>query len=138
MARTARKRVTALIVDDDRDTRELYTQYLSRSGVNTVEAEDGVHGLAKANSIVPDVIATDLILPRMSGIELCRSLQGAEPTRKIPVIVVTGSVKESEVAAAKQAGCVSVLIKPCLPETLLTEIHRVLALPQFARDRATS
>ena len=132
MASANRKRVTALIVDDDRDTRELYTQYLSRSGVNTVEAEDGVHGLAKATSIVPDVITTDLLLPRMTGAELCRSLKGAERTRQIPVIVVTGSVRESEVEAAKQAGCVSVLIKPCLPETLLTEIRRVLALSQFA------
>lgn len=128
MASTTRKRVTALIIDDDRDTRELYTQYLSRSGVNTVEAEDGVHGLAKATSIVPDVITTDLILPRMGGAELCRSLKSAERTRGIPVIVVTGLVKESEVEAAKQAGCISVLIKPCLPDDLLAEIRRVLAL----------
>ena len=138
MASANRKRVTALIVDDDRDTRELYTQYLSRSGVNTVEAEDGMHGLAKATSIVPDVITTDLILPRMSGTELCRSLKGAERTRQIPVIVVTDSVKESEVEAAKRAGCISVLIKPCSPDVLLTEIRRVLGLPQFARDRAAS
>ena len=138
MASTSRKRVTALIVDDDRDTRELYTQYLSRSGVNTVEAEDGFHGLAKATSIVPDVITTDLILPRMNGAELCRSLKGAERTRLIPVIVVTGSVKESELKAAKQAGCISVLTKPCLPDVLLAEIRRVLALPQFARNRASS
>ena len=128
MASSKRKRVTALIVDDDRDTRDLYTQYLSRSGVNTVEAEDGLHGLAKATTIVPDVIATDLILPRMSGAELCRSLKSAERTRQIPVIVVTGSVKESEVEAAKQAGCISVLTKPCLPDVLLAEIRRVLAL----------
>lgn len=128
MASTTRKRVTALIIDDDRDTRELYTQYLSRSGVNTVEAEDGVHGLAKATSIVPDVITTDLSLPRMGGAELCRSLKSAERTRRIPVIVVTGLVKESEVEAAKQAGCISVLIKPCLPDDLLAEIRRVLAL----------
>ena len=59
MASANRKRITALIVDDDRDTRELYAQYLSRSGLNTVEAEDGVRGLEKAASIVPDVVTTD-------------------------------------------------------------------------------
>jgi two-component system, cell cycle response regulator DivK len=90
------KRVTALIVDDDRDTRELYTQYLSHSGVNTVEAGDGMHGLAQATSIMPDVITIDLLLPRMSGAELCRSLKNAERTRQIPVIVVTGSATKAK------------------------------------------
>lgn len=137
MASTNRRRVTALIVDEDRDTRELYALYLSRSGVNTVEAEDGLHGLAKAASIVPDVITTDLVLPRMDGTELCRSLKSAERTRQIPIIVVTGSVKASEVDAAKQAGCISVLTKPCPPDVLLAEIRRVLALPQFAQASVT-
>ena len=136
MASITRKRVTALIIDHDADTRELYTQYLSRSGVNTVEAQDGMRGFAKATSIVPDVIATDLMLPGMNGAELCRSLKGAERTRQIPVILVTGSGRESEVDEAKRAGCISVLTKPCLPDELLTEIRRVLALPQFATDRA--
>ena len=49
----ARKRVTALIVDDHRDTRKLYTDYLSKKGVDTVEAEDGMRGLAKAHSMDP-------------------------------------------------------------------------------------
>jgi CheY-like chemotaxis protein len=61
-----------------------------------------------------------------------------ERTRQIPVILVTGSVKESEVEAARTAGCILVLTKPCPPDVLLTEIRRVLALPQFARDRASS
>ena len=91
-----------------------------------------------SNLVVPDVITTDLILSRMSGAELCRSLKGGVRTRHIPVIVVTGSAEESEVEAAKKAGCVSVLIKPCEPETLLEEIRRVLTQPQFAPDRAAS
>jgi len=119
---------TALIVDDDRDARELYTYYLAAEGLNTVEAEDGMHGLAKATSFVPDVITTDLRLPRMDGVQLCRSLKQQERTRDIPVIAVTRSVTAGEIAAAKQAGCISVLLKPCLPETLLDEIRRVLAL----------
>jgi CheY-like chemotaxis protein len=122
------KRVTALIVDDDRDTREMYTLYLSAEGVNTVDAEGGFHALAKATTIVPDVIATDLRLPRMDGVHLCRSLKQQERTREIPVIAVTGSTTSGEVEAARRAGCVSVLLKPCLPETLLDEIRRVLAL----------
>ena len=128
MANARKKRVTALIVEDDRDTREMYSFYLSARGMNTVEAEDGVHGLAKASTIVPDVISMDLTLPRMNGIDMCRSLKQQDRTRQIPVIALTGSVSERDVAAAKTAGCVSVLVKPCLPEVLLAEIQRVLSI----------
>lgn len=123
------KRPTALIVEDDRHTREGYSHYLSICGVNTVEAEDGLHGLARATSILPDVISTDLSLPRMNGIELCRSLKQEERTRHIPVIVLTGSTSENEVEAARKAGCILVLMKPCAPSKLLEEILRVLDLP---------
>jgi CheY-like chemotaxis protein len=123
------QRPTALIVEDDRPTREGISLYLSTFGVNTVEAEDGLHGLATATSIVPDIIATDLSLPRMNGIEFCRTLKQQQQTRDIPVIMLTGSIRQSEVEAAKKAGCISVLIKPCPPAKLLEEIRRILALP---------
>lgn len=139
MATPNHKRVTALIVDDDRTTREMYTHYLSRSGVNTVEAEDGVHGLAKATSIVPDVISTDLSFPHtLEGVQFCRSLKQLDLTRQIPVIALIGSGTDNDVEAAKKAGCISVLTKPCLPETLLAEIRRVLALPQFTDNKRAS
>jgi two-component system, cell cycle response regulator DivK len=119
-------RPTALIVDDDRDTREMYAYYLSAEGINTVEAEDGMHGLAKATATLPDIIATDLRLPRMDGVQLCRSLKQQERTQNIPIIAVTGG-SPGDIAAAQQAGCISVLLKPCLPETFLAEIKRILA-----------
>jgi len=136
----ARKRVTALIVDDHRDTRKLYTDYLSKKGVDTVEAEDGMRGLAKAHSMVPDVIATDIRLPFMTGVELCHSLKQQDTTRDIPIIAVTGCASYGEIDAALSAGCVSVLLKPCLPEELFAEIQRVLKANRSvhcvaARDR---
>jgi CheY-like chemotaxis protein len=122
------RRPTALIVEDDRPTREGLSLYLATFGVNTIEAEDGLHGLAQATSIVPDIITTDLSLPRMNGIEFCRSLKQQEETRHIPVIVLTGSTRETEVEAARKAGCISVLRKPCPPAKLLAEIRRILDL----------
>ena len=119
------KRLTALVVDGNRDTREMYTHYLSSRGLNTVEAEDGVHALAKAKSIQPDVISTNSSLPRLNGMDLCRTLQQQEQTRTIPVIVLGDG--DGEFEAARQAGCVSVLPKPCSPDDLLEEIRRVLA-----------
>ena len=122
----------ALVVDDDRETREMYISFLSAAGVNTVDAQDGVHGLAKAAAFMPDVITTDLRLPRMDGVTLCRSLKERDYTQRIPVIAVTGSASAEEIDAARRAGCVSVLLKPCSPETLLGEISRVLAMPHPA------
>lgn len=129
------KRVTALIVDDDRDTREMYTYFLAGQGVKTIEAEDGAHALAKASSILPDIISTDLTLPHMNGVELCRSLKQHERTRLIPVIALTGRVSKDDAEEAKKAGCISVLTKPCPPETLHLEIRRVLALRRPAKRR---
>src|SRR5436190_11314707 len=123
-----RRQPTALIVDDDRDTREMYCCFLSAVGVNTVEAEDGMHGLAKALTILPDIVTTNLRLPRLTGLQLCRLLKQQTRTRAIPVIALSDSGTRDEVQAARNAGCVSVLAKPCLPEILLGEIKRVLAL----------
>lgn len=124
-------KVTALVVDDDREVRERFTQHLSSAGINTVEAEDGVHGLWKAKSLLPDVIATDLRLREMTGLQLCHSLREHEETREIPVIGFSSSASDAEIEAAKASGCISVLLKPCTPDTLLAEIRRVLDLPQF-------
>jgi len=66
----------------------------------------------------------------MNGVQFWRSLKQQQRTQQIPVIAMTGSASESEVEAAKNAGCVSVLTEPCSPEALLAEIRRVLALPQ--------
>ena len=124
------KRPTALIVDHDSVTREMLADYLSRSGVNTVEAEDGLHGWAKAISMTPDVIAVDLGLRGMNGAQLCQSLKKQEGTRQIPVIGLSRSGSGSQVDAAKEAGCISVLTKPVSPDILLQEIRRILDLPQ--------
>jgi len=128
MAPKVRRRPTALIVHD-RDTREMYSSFLSSVGVNAIEAEDGLNGLAKALTILPDIVTVDLRLPRLTGLQLCRLLKQQTRTHAIPVIALSDSAEQGEMQAARTAGCVSVLIKPCLPQILLGEIKRVLVLP---------
>ena len=115
-----------LIVDDDRDTRELYALHLSYNGIGVAEAEAGEHAVEMAKTCIPDVITTALGLGDFTDTILCQTLKTYDTTKGIPVIAVTGRGMPHEVAAALAAGCVSVLVKPCLPETLLTEILRVL------------
>lgn len=123
-------RPMALVVEDHADTGEMYALHLSRQGIGVVQANAGAEALAKARVFRPDVITTDLGLKDFSGATLCQRLKDDEATRGIPVIVVTGHARPKDVRSALASGCVSVLIKPCLPETLLSEVRRVLDLSQ--------
>jgi CheY-like chemotaxis protein len=122
-------RALALIVDDDEEEREAYARSLILNGINTAEAEDGLHGIAKAASLLPDVIAADLRTPGEDVLDMCYRLKRQETTKHIPIIGVTENGTLREIDQALRAGCVSVLVKPCLPNVLLAEARRVLALP---------
>jgi CheY-like chemotaxis protein len=123
------RRPLALIVDQDADTREMYALHLSAQGILVVEAPDGVQAVAHARSLRPDVITTDLTLLDCTGVSLCAQLKKDEITKDIPVIAVTGRAMPDEAAYALASGCVAVLVKPCLPAELLSEIKRVLRVP---------
>jgi two-component system cell cycle response regulator DivK len=125
----AAPRPLALIVDHDADTREMYVMQLQAEGFAAEEAQNAAQALAKAVAIRPDVVTTDLG-PSLDGISLCRELRSHQVTRTIPVIVVTGRGLRDDVQEALDSGCVSVLVKPCLPNELLAEIRRVLHLPR--------
>jgi CheY-like chemotaxis protein len=127
----------ALLVDGDRDTRTLYSEYLLRLSVcNSDEAADGREALAKAITGHPDVVVTETRLPGMNGFDLCRLLREDASTRTIPIVFVTGYAFEADVKRAAAAGADAVLVKPCLPEQLAGEICRLLRESDELRERA--
>ena len=111
-----------LLVEDDRDTREMYSEYLSYSGLRVAEAPSGKSALECVREQTPDVVVTDLAMPGMDGLELSRRLRAAEPTRDVPIIAVTGN----PTVRAHEAGCDIMLEKPCTPDQLLQVIEDVL------------
>ncbi len=113
------------MVDDHADTRELYLQVLELSGYTTHGASDGFEAWEKANAILPDVIVTDVGLPKMDGIELCDRLKANAATAPIPIIALTGFAEATIAERARSLGIVKVLVKPCSPEMLLAEINAV-------------
>jgi DNA-binding response OmpR family regulator len=115
-----------LIVDDAQDTREVYAMFLRDEGFQVAVAEDGVTGLAFAQQHRFDVIILDLIMPRMDGFEVTRRLRADDRTRGVPIIIFSGFEKETDMADAIMAGADLCCAKPCLPETLLGEINRLL------------
>lgn len=120
------KKPLVLVVDDFADNREMYSEYLSFSGYDVIEARNGREALDQAQQRLPDIIIMDLSLPVMDGWEATRRLKADERTRKIPVVALTGHALAGHSKGAKEAGCDSFLAKPCLPDQLVAEIKRML------------
>ncbi len=124
--RTKVERRRILLVDDYRDAREMYSEYLQFLGFDVVEASNGVEALQRAVDDHPDVILMDLSLPVMDGWEATRRLKADKRTAAIPVVALTGHALAGISEGAKKAGCDAFVTKPCLPEDLVKEITQVL------------
>lgn len=123
-----------LVVDDDLDTRELYGLILETVGYRVDAASRVAEVSAAIARALPDVVLTDWLLPDGTGLDVCQRLQDSAATRHVPLIAATGlGLSESQVADARQRGCVAVLVKPIEPDAILEAIR--LALVNATRDR---
>ena len=123
-----------LVVEDYHDAREMYAAYLSFSGYRVAEATNGLEAIEKTMELMPDIILMDLALPRMDGWEATRRLKMDERTRHIPIVALTGHALAGHAEGARQAGCDAFVTKPCLPDALVAEIERMLALRPHAEN----
>ena len=121
-----------LVVDDVEHGREIFAEYMEFRGFRVATAADGLEALEKAFDLRPDIILMDLSLPVLDGWEATRRLKQDDRTRDIPVIALTAHALASAHEKAIEAGCNSVVTKPCLPRDLETEVRRQLAarIPQ--------
>ncbi len=119
-------RTLVLVVDDFADARDMYRMYLEYSGFRVAEAANGYEALERAFELSPDIILMDLSMPDMDGWEASRHLKNDERTRRIPIVALTGHALAGESEGAKKAGCDGFLAKPCLPESLVAEIEKLL------------
>ena len=113
-----------LLVDDYQDALEALSLYLVSVGFHVQTACDGLIGLDLALVFRPDVIVLDLQMPGLSGLELAAALKRKPETIGIPLIAVSGRSRVTE-SADMRAAFASVMSKPCEPEALIAEIHRV-------------
>jgi CheY-like chemotaxis protein len=113
---------TVLIVEDHEDSRQMYAEYL-RVQFNVVEAGDGVGALQLMQQQPPDVVVTDLALPKMDGFELVERMRADERLRRVPVIALSGFSGIEYETRARQAGSNVVLRKPCLPDELAKAVE---------------
>ena len=124
---------TILIVDDRSTNRELLVTLLGYAGHHLLEAADGEAGLAIARAERPDLIITDIVMPKMDGYEFAHQVRADPVIRKTQIIFHTSSYIVEETRQLAEACGVSVVIsKPIEPEHFLDQIHTALATPAIA------
>ena len=119
--------MTVLTVDDSRTMREMLRLALADTGFGVVQAEDGVHGLEVLASETPDVIVTDINMPRMDGFGFIEEVRSDPSHRGIPILVLTTESDAEKKNRARMAGATGWIVKPFNPVKLVDAIRRVAA-----------
>jgi len=117
---------TVLVVDDIPQNAELMQAYLEALNCTTHIAVDGLDALDKVAKLKPDLILLDIMMPRMSGFEVCRRLKAAPETRDIPIIMVTALNELGDIERGVEAGTDDFLTKPINKLELLTRVKSLL------------
>ena len=117
-----------LIIDDDRGTLTMLEMILSRHGYQTFSAEDGVAGLELIGKIKPDAVICDMLIPRMPGLELCKTIKQDPHLKEIKLILMTGVYKGAAFQAeAKKSGADHYMEKPVDTNGLLDRLDELLS-----------
>ena len=117
-----------LIADDNAANRELLEAYLATMDCETEMAVDGQDTLDKVSSFEPDLILLDVMMPKLSGFEVCQQLKGKPETARIMVLMVTALNELGDIERAVQAGTDDFLSKPINKIELLKRIENMLRL----------
>jgi two-component system alkaline phosphatase synthesis response regulator PhoP/two-component system response regulator VicR len=116
-----------LLVEDDRFLRRACEKSLKQLGFNVLTAVDGEEGLAKIRTELPDLVLLDLLMPKLTGIEVLRAMKSEEATRALPVIVLTNSSKEQDIQEIMALGAAGYQVKADLSlEELGATVKRLL------------
>ena len=117
-----------LVVDDDQQNLELVQAYLEDIECETVAAHDGIEALERVAKDKPDLILLDVMMPKMSGFEVCRRLKLDSATANIPVIMVTALNEFGDIERGIDSGTDDFVSKPINKLELLTRIRTMLKL----------
>jgi CheY-like chemotaxis protein len=129
MARSERKTTSrVLIVDDNQQNCELLDAYLSEQGYQVEMAYDGQQALEMVAKSQPDVILLDIMMPKMSGYEVCQRLKTDASTRNISIVMVTALAEMGDIEKAVNAGANDFLTKPVNKLELTTRVKTLLEL----------
>ena len=118
---------TVLTVDDSRTMRDMLMLALKDAGYRVVQAEDGVHGLEVLQAESPDIVITDINMPRMDGFGFIEGMRADPNHRTTPVLVLTTESDAEKKARVRAAGATGWIVKPFDPAKLVDAVRRVAA-----------
>jgi two-component system chemotaxis response regulator CheY len=118
---------TVLTVDDSRTMRQMLRAALVDAGFNVLQADDGLAGLEVLEIEQPDVIITDINMPRLDGFGFIEGVRSGSRHRAVPILVLTTESDAAKKEKARSAGATGWIIKPFDPEKLVSAIRRVTA-----------
>lgn len=124
-----------LIADDNQQNCELLDAYLADEDYQIAMAHDGQQTLDRVADWHPDLILLDIMMPKLSGYEVCQRLKKSEATAKIPILMVTALNETGDIEKAVAAGCDDFLTKPVNHLELKTRVRSLLRVRHLTSER---
>lgn len=123
-----------LIVEDEEDLRDILIYILERDNFQAIGVETGEQGFEQAVALKPDLLILDLMLPGISGLDVCRKMRQGDDTGKIPIIMVSAMGEEADIVRGLELGADDYIPKPFSPRILLARVHSVLRRTLLPED----
>ena len=121
---------TALVIEDYRSERLLVKRQLHRLAFHVLEAPDGRTAMRRLGEARLDLVCLDLMLPDMSGLQICEFIRSSSIHRDVPILVLSARALPEDRAQAEQAGASGYMIKPFDWSDFNAEVRQLLALPR--------
>ena len=121
-----------LIAEDERDIRDLIAFTLQFAGYTVITANNGEEAVELTQREIPDLVLTDVRMPKMTGYEACKLIKANPSTRHIPVVFLSAKGQEAEVQTGLDAGGDEYLLKPFAPDQLTRKVAEILGRPKAA------
>src|ERR1700687_86323 len=115
-----------LLIEDDRDIVELVRYNLEREGFQVAAANDGATGLVQVRKTPPDMLLLDLMLPKLSGLEICRDIRRDQTLNRLPILMLTARGEEADRVVGLEMGADDYVTKPFSPRELVARVKALL------------
>lgn len=128
--------ITILIADDEPNQLELMDYNLRNAGFSIIKASNGLDALELIENNTPDLIILDWMMPKMSGIDVCRTLRSRSETKLLPIIILSARSEHSDKSLGLDTGADDYISKPFSPKELLSRVKALLrrARPALVND----